>query len=60
LFYELLRYAYWLNDSVAVGFLHVPLLSSQDPGGMPLDDMVDAVTLAIQTGLSSSVAQVRS
>jgi pyroglutamyl-peptidase len=56
LFYELLRYAYGLNDSVAIGFLHVPLLSSQDPEGMPLDDMIDAVTLAIQTSLPSSVA----
>jgi len=56
LFYELLRYAYRLNDSVAIGFLHVPLLSSQDPEGMPLDDMLDAVTLAIQTSLPSSVA----
>jgi len=56
LFYKLLRYAYELNDSIAVGFLHVPLLSSQDPEGMPLDDMLDAVTLAIQTSLPSSVA----
>lgn len=53
LFYELLRTAYEQNNSVAVGFLHVPLLDSQDPQGMPLDDMVEAVTLAIQTGLSS-------
>ena len=56
LFYELLRYAYGLNDSVAIGFLHVPLLSSQDPEGMALDDMLDAVTLAIQTSLPSSDA----
>jgi pyroglutamyl-peptidase len=56
LFYELLKYTYGMNDSVAVGFLHVPLLSSQDPEGMPLEDMVDAVTLAIQTSLPSSGA----
>jgi len=53
LFYELLKYTYGLNDSVPVGFLHVPLLSSQDPEGMPMGDMVHAVTLAIQTSLPS-------
>jgi pyroglutamyl-peptidase len=58
LFYELLRYAYGLNDSVAVGFIHVPLLSSQDPEGMPLETMVDAVTLAIQTSVPPTVAHL--
>jgi pyrrolidone-carboxylate peptidase len=56
LFYELLKYTYGMNDSVAVGFLHVPLLSSQDPEGMPLEDMVDAVKLTIQTSIPSSGA----
>jgi pyroglutamyl-peptidase len=51
LFYQLLGYAYGQDDSVTVGFIHVPLLSSQDPQGMPLEIMVDAVKLAIQTGL---------
>jgi pyrrolidone-carboxylate peptidase len=54
LFYQLLGYAYGQDDSVTVGFIHVPLLSSQDPRGMPLETMIDAVKLAIQTGLGSS------
>ncbi len=53
LFYMLLKTAYEQNDSVAVGFLHVPLLDSQDPQGMPLNDMVDAITLVIQESLPS-------
>lgn len=54
LFYQLLGYAHRQNDSITVGFIHVPLLSSQDPQGMPLETMVNAVKLAIQTGLQSS------
>ena len=54
LFYRLMSYAEGLNDSIDVGFMHVPLLNSQDPEGMPLGAMVDAVTLAIQTCLRSS------
>lgn len=33
------------------GFIHVPLLTSQDPGGMELNDMVDSIKIAIQTSL---------
>lgn len=33
------------------GFIHVPLLSSQDPNGMDLETMVEAVKLAIKTCL---------
>jgi len=53
LFYEELKYTYGMNHTVAVGFLHVPLLSSQDPKGMPLGVMVNATKLAIQTSLPS-------
>jgi pyroglutamyl-peptidase len=59
LFYKLLKYAYEHNDSTVVGFLHVPLLDSQSPQGMALGDMVDTVTLVIQTSLASSDAQIR-
>jgi pyroglutamyl-peptidase len=34
-----------------VGFIHVPLLKSQDPNGMYLETMVEAVTIAIKTNL---------
>jgi len=40
-----------LNLSITVGFLHVPLLDSQNPSGMPLQMMVDAVKIAIQESL---------
>jgi pyroglutamyl-peptidase len=33
------------------GFIHVPLLTSQDPDGMDLETMVEAVKLAIKTSL---------
>jgi len=33
------------------GFIHVPLLKSQDPNGMDLETMVEAVTIAIKTSL---------
>ena len=51
LFYQLLGYASEQNSSRKVGFIHVPLLDSQDPHGMPLQTMIDAVKIAIQTGL---------
>jgi pyroglutamyl-peptidase len=33
------------------GFIHVPLLSSQDPDGMDLETMIEAVKIAIKTNL---------
>jgi pyroglutamyl-peptidase len=51
LFYQLLGYVSEQNSSRKVGFIHVPLLDSQDPEGMPLQTMVDAVKIAIQTSL---------
>lgn len=51
LFYGLLGYVMELNLSITVGFLHVPLLDSQNPSGMPLQMMVDAVKIAIQESL---------
>lgn len=33
------------------GFIHVPLLSSQDPNGMELETMVEAVKISIKTSL---------
>jgi pyroglutamyl-peptidase len=51
LFYQLLGYANDHNHTINVVFIHVPLLDSQDPHGMPLQTMVDAVKLAIEAGL---------
>ena len=51
LFYQMLGYANAQNHTIKVGFIHVPLLDSQDPQGMSLQIMVDAVRIAIQTGL---------
>ena len=51
LFYELLGYAKEQNLTTSIGFIHVPLLDSQDPGGMSLEKMVDAVEIAIQESL---------
>lgn len=54
LFYQLLGYVHEQNLTTKVGFIHVPLLDSQDPQGLPLQIMVNAVKIAIQTSLLSS------
>jgi pyroglutamyl-peptidase len=51
LFYQLLGYVSELNCSRKVGFIHVPLLDSQDQNGMSLQTMVETVQIAIQTCL---------
>ncbi len=40
------------NLSTKVGFIHVPLLSSQDPNGMDLETMVEGLKIAIKTSLN--------
>lgn len=49
LFYGLLGDIKENNMTAAVGFIHVPLLDSQDPAGMALETLVDAVKIAIQS-----------
>ena len=51
LFYQLLGYTSEQNSSTKVGFIHIPLLDTQDQEGMPLQTMIDAVKIAIQTCL---------
>jgi len=51
LFYQLLGYVNEQNNSRKVGFIHIPLLDFQAQDGMPLQTMVDAVKMAIQTCL---------
>jgi pyroglutamyl-peptidase len=51
LFYGLLGYVNDQNLSITVGFIHVPLLDSQDPGGMGFETMVDGVRIAVQESL---------
>jgi pyroglutamyl-peptidase len=49
--YGVLGYINDQNLNTSMGFIHVPLLESQDPKGMPLETMVDAVTIAIKASL---------
>ena len=51
LFYGILGYVKNQSLNTTTGFIHVPLLDSQDPSGMPLGTMVDAVKIAIQESL---------
>jgi len=51
LFYQLIGYVSEQNNSRKVGFIHIPLLDFQAQDGMPLQTMVDAVKIAIQTCL---------
>jgi pyroglutamyl-peptidase len=53
LFYQVLGYVSDHPLDIRVGFIHVPLLDSQDPDGMPLQQMVTGVHIAIQTSLAS-------
>lgn len=53
LFYQSLGYIADHHLDTQVGFIHVPLLDSQDPQGMPLQQMVSAVDIAIQTSLEN-------
>jgi len=53
LFYGLLGYAKDQSVNTTIGFIHVPLLETQDPQGMPLEIMIDAVKMAIQVSLGS-------
>ncbi|HWR27239.1 MAG TPA: hypothetical protein VN377_02255, partial [Candidatus Thermoplasmatota archaeon] len=48
LFYGVLGYVKEQNLNTSVGFIHVPLLDSQDSAGMPLESMVEAVKIAVQ------------
>ena len=49
--YGSLSYIFKHDLPIKTGFIHVPLLKSQDPNGMDLETMVEAVTLAIKTSL---------
>jgi pyroglutamyl-peptidase len=51
LFYGVLGYVAEQDMNISIGFIHVPLLDSQDPQGMPLETMADAVKIAIQESL---------
>lgn len=51
--YELLGYIDEHDLDIQAGFIHVPLLPFQDPEGMELETMIDAVTIAIETSLKT-------
>ena len=50
-FYHLLGYLRDHASCTVGGFIHVPLLKEQDPQGMELETMVEAVEIVIQTCL---------
>lgn len=50
-FYGTLGYIEEYGIPTIAGFIHVPLLSSQDPDGMDLETMIEAVKVAIKTSL---------
>ena len=50
LLYQLLGDETWQNGT-KIGFIHVPLLDTQDPEGMPLGSMLDAVRIAVQVNM---------
>ena len=49
--YNVLGYIYNNNLEIKAGFIHVPLLKSQSPDGMDLEDMIYAITIAIRESL---------
>lgn len=51
LLYNVLGYICENDLQIKAGFIHVPLLSSQDPKGMDLETMLKATTIAIQVCL---------
>jgi pyroglutamyl-peptidase len=51
LFYGIGGYVKENCMNISYGFIHVPLLDSQDPNGIPLETLVEAVTLAINVSL---------
>jgi len=51
-FYGVLNFIDRKDLSIDAGFIHVPLLSNQDPdNGMELEDMIDAIEIAISACL---------
>lgn len=51
LYYGLLGYTVNQMLNTTVVFIHVPFLDSQDPQGLPLETLIDAVKIAIQISL---------
>jgi len=50
-FYGILGYTKSQDLNTSIGFIHVPLLDSQDPQGLPVETLVDAVKIAIEASL---------
>jgi pyroglutamyl-peptidase len=50
--YETLGYIEYHNLSIIAGFIHVPPLTSQDPNGMELNMMINAIELSINSILN--------
>lgn len=54
-FYETLGYIEKYGIPTQAGFIHVPLLPSQDPDGMDLEIMIEAVKVAIKVQLTKQL-----
>jgi len=50
-FYGTLGYSKSQYLNTSIGFIHMPLLDSQDPQGLPVETLVDAVKIAIEVSL---------
>ena len=50
--YNVLGYIKENNLNIMAGFIHVPLLKSQNPEGMNLDEMISAISIAIEESLN--------
>jgi len=49
--YNVLNHIKENNLKIMAGFIHVPLLKSQNPEGMDLDEMISAIKIAIEESL---------
>jgi len=53
LLYNLLGYICNNDLQIKAGFIHVPLMSTQDPEGMDIEKMIEASEIAIQVSVSN-------
>jgi len=51
-FYEVLGYVKNQELNTSVGFIHVPLMDSQHPQGLPIETQLNAVKIAIEASFS--------
>jgi len=52
-FYGMLDFIAENELCINAGFIHLPFLDSQDPDGMDIESMTDAVIIAIETSVNN-------